>query len=75
MILATGESLRPPFATKGTSSTMLSRQELGNTETATFGQSQNEALETYGRERITASSFYQVFTKVETMKKTDKNKC
>ena len=27
------------------------------------------------RGRITASNFYRVFTKVETMKKSDKNKC
>ena len=67
-ILATGESLRPPFATKGTSYAMLSRLELDNIETVTVGQPQNEAWKTHRRGKISASNYYRVFTKVETMK-------
>ncbi len=72
---ATGKSLRPPFAMEGTSRAMLSKQEIDDIETATVGQSQNEAWQTYRKGRITASNFYRVFTKVETMKKSHKIKC
>jgi len=72
---ATGESLRPPFAMEGTGRAMLSKQEIDDIETATVGYSQNEAWQTYKKGRITASNFYRVFTKVETMKKSHKIKC
>lgn len=72
---ATGESLRPPFAMEATSRAMLSKQEIDDIETATVGQSQNEAWQTYRKGRITASNFYRVFTKVETMKKSHKINC
>ena len=54
---------------------MLSRQELDNIETVTVAQSQNEAWRSHRMGRITASNFYRVFAKVETMKKSDKNNC
>ena len=72
--LATGESLKQPFATKSTGRAMLGRNEIDDIETATVGQSQNEAWQTYRKGRITASNIYRVFTKVETIKKSDKNK-
>ena len=67
--LATGNLLKPPFATKSTGRAMLSRKEKDDIETVTVGQSQNEAWQTYRKGRITASNFYQVFTEVETIKK------
>lgn len=48
--------------------TQLNATDIESIEKATIGQSDNKAWHTYRKGRITASNFYRVFTKVETLK-------
>ena len=45
-------------------------EEIAGIEQETIGQSENEAWHTYRKGRITASMFYRVYTKVETIRST-----
>jgi hypothetical protein len=47
--------------------TALTSDEIANIEAATIGQSENEAWHRYRKGRITASNFYRVYTKVESI--------
>ena len=53
---------------------LLSRGEVDAIEKITVGQADNEAWHQQREGRITASSFYRVFTKVESMKPSKENK-
>ena len=52
---------------------LLSRDEIDAIEKITVGQADNEAWHQQREGRITASSFYRVFTKVESMKASKEN--
>ena len=47
----------------------LTSKDIESIEQATIGQSNNDAWHSYRKGRITASNFYDVFTRVETLKK------
>ena len=51
--------------------TTLTSREITNIEAATVGQSENEAWHRHRKGRLTASNFYRVYTKVETIKSTE----
>ena len=51
--------------------TTLTSREITNIEAATVGQSENEAWHRHRKGRLTASNFYRVYTKVQTIKSTE----
>ena len=64
------------FSTKDLVEKMkLTELEIGSLERDTVGQSSNELWKRMRLGRITASNFYRVFTKVETLKKEPSTDC
>ena len=67
----TPETLQPISTPR--ESTILSSDEINAIEKITVGQADNEAWHQQREGRITASNFYRVFTKVESMKVSGEN--
>ena len=69
----TPEPLQPIYTPRESKIVLLSRDEVDAIENITVGQADNEAWHQQREGRITASSFYRVFTKVESMKPSKEN--
>ena len=69
----TPEPLQPIYTPRESKIVLLSRDEIDAIEKITVGQADNEAWHQQREGRITASSFYRVFTKVESMKASKEN--
>ena len=53
----------------------VATSQINDIEQATIGQSQNQVWHLHRRGKITASNFYKVYTKVETMKGANGSSC
>ena len=69
----TSEPLQPIYTPRESKIVLLSSDEIDTKEKITVGQADNEAWHQQREGRITASSFYRVFTKVESMKASKEN--
>ena len=69
----TPEPLQPIYTPRESKIVLLSRDEVDAIEKITVGQADNEAWHQQREGRITASSFYRVFIKVESMKPSKEN--
>ena len=69
----TPEPLQPIYTPRESKIVLLSSDEIDAIEKITVGQADNEAWHQQREGRITASNFYRVFTKVESMKASKEN--
>ena len=69
----TPEPLQPSYTRRENKIVLLSSDKIDATEKTTVGQADNEAWHQQREGRITASNFYRVFTKVESMKVSKEN--
>ena len=69
----TPEPLQPIYTPRESKIVLLSRDEVDAIEKITVGQADNEAWHQQREGRITASSFYRVFAKVDSMKPSKEN--